>query len=54
MIPVAPPVQLKLEAISWKMKNTAIVTTTKVCRRTRSATSPNGTATTAATRPPSG
>ena len=53
-IPVVPPVQLKLEAISWKMKKTAMVTTTKVCRRTRSAISPNGTATTTAASPASG
>src|SRR2546429_5861 len=39
--------------MSWKMKNTAIVTTTKVCRRTRSATRPNGTAMTAPASPPS-
>ena len=44
----------KLEAISWKMKKMAMVTTTNVCRRTRSATRPNGTATTAATTAASG
>ncbi len=53
-IPVAPPVQLKLYAISWKMKKMAMVTTTKVCRRTRSAIRPNGTATAAAARPATG
>ena len=36
------------------MKKNAMVITTKVCRRTRSAISPSGTATSAATRPPSG
>ncbi len=34
----------KLNAISWKMKKMAMVITMNVCRRTRSAISPNGTA----------
>ena len=42
--PLDPPVNEKLNAISWKMKNTAMVMTMNVCRRTRSAISPNGTA----------
>ena len=42
--PLEPPVNQKLNAISWKMKKTAIVITMNVCRRTRSAISPNGTA----------
>ena len=46
-----PPVKEKLKAISWKMKKTAIVITMNVCRRTRSATRPNGTAISAPDRP---
>ena len=49
--PLDPPVKLKLNAISWKMKKTAIVITMNVCRLTRSAISPNGTAMAAPTRP---
>ena len=44
----------RLNAMSWKMKKMAIVMTTKVCRRTRSATRPNGTAIRAATTAASG
>ncbi len=44
----------KLNAISWKMKKTAMVITMNVCRRTRSAISPNGIAITAPTAPQSG
>ena len=46
--------KLKLNAISWKMKKKAIVMTMNVCRLTRSAISPNGTAMAAPTRPQSG
>ena len=53
-IPLVPPVNEKLNAISWKMKKKAIVMTTNVCRRTRSATSPSGTAMTAAATAASG
>ncbi len=52
--PTLPPVKEKLAAISWKMKNTAIVITMNVCLRTRSATRPNGTAITAPTAAASG
>ena len=52
--PDVPPVKLKLYAANWKMKKIAIVTTTNVWRRVRSATSPTGIATSAATRPPKG
>ena len=52
--PWLPWVKARLKASSWKMKKIAIVTTTNVCRRTRSATSPNGTATAAAASPASG
>ena len=52
---MVPPVrELRLKAISWKMKNTAIVITMNVCRRTRSAIRPNGTAITAPTTAASG
>jgi hypothetical protein len=44
----------KLNAISWKMKKTAIVTTMNVCLRTRSAISPNGIAISAPTAALSG
>ena len=54
-VPLVPPVKdWKLKAISWKMKNTAIVITMNVCRRTRSATRPNGTAMAAPTAAASG
>jgi hypothetical protein len=53
-MPLVPPVNEKLNAISWKMKKNAIVITTNVCLRTRSATSPSGTATAAATTAASG
>ena len=53
-MPLVPPVKEKLNAISWKMKKMAIVMTTNVCRRTRSATRPTGTAMTAATTAASG
>ena len=52
--PTLPPVKEKLNAISWKMKNTAIVMTMNVCLRTRSAIRPNGTAITAPTAAASG
>ena len=51
-MPEVPPVKLRLNAASWKMKKMAIVTTTKVCRRVRSATRPTGIAISPATRPP--
>jgi hypothetical protein len=52
---MVPPVkELRLKAISWKMKNTAIVITMNVCRRTRNATRPNGTAMAAPTAAASG
>ena len=41
-MPEVPPVKPRLYAASWKMKKIAIVTTTNVCRRVRSATSPTG------------
>ena len=54
-IPMVPPVkEFRLKAISWKMKNTAIVTTMNVCLRTRSAIRPNGTAIAAPTAAASG
>ncbi len=53
-IPLDPPVTDRLVAVSWAMKKYAIVTTTKVCRRTRSAISPSGTASTPASAPASG
>ena len=53
-MPPFPLVNARLKAMSWKMKNTAMVTTTNVCRRTRSAISPNGTAITAPAMPPRG
>ena len=53
-MPLVPPVKEKLNAISWKMKKNAIVITTNVCRLTRSATRPSGTAIAAATTPASG
>jgi hypothetical protein len=53
-MPLVPPVKEKLNAISWKMKKNAIVITTNVCRRTRSATRPSGTAMAAATIAASG
>ena len=53
-MPLVPLVNEKLKAISWKMKKIAIVTTTNVCRRTRSAIKPTGRATPAATSPASG
>ena len=52
--PLEPPVNQKLNAISWKMKKMAMVITMKVCRRTRSAISPNGTAISAPTAAQSG
>ena len=44
----------KLNAISWKMKKMAMVITMNVCRRTRSAISPNGIAMAAPTAALSG
>jgi hypothetical protein len=52
--PDEPCVMLRFVANSWKMKKIAIVMTTKVCRLVRSATRPNGTATTAPASPPRG
>ena len=43
-----------MNAISWKMKKKAIVITMNVCRLTRSAARPNGTAMTAPTAIESG
>ncbi len=51
---MVPPVNERLNAISWKMKKIAMVITTNVCRRTRSAIRPNGTAMAAATTAASG
>ena len=53
-MPVVPPVNEKLKAISWKMKKMAIVTTRNVFRRTRSVIKPKGTAMPAAIKPASG
>ena len=53
-IPDVPPVNPRFSASSWKMKKIAMVITTNVWRRTRSATSPNGTAIAAAISPPNG
>ena len=53
-IPLDPPVNDRLVAVSWAMKKNAIVITTNVCRRTRSAISPSGTASTPPRAPASG
>jgi hypothetical protein len=53
-IPAVPPVSGRLNAASWKMKKIAMVTTTNVWRRVRSATIPIGIAASPATRPPTG
>ena len=53
-MPDVPPVKPRLVAASWKMKKMAMVTTTNVWRRVRSATSPTGMAISPATRPPNG
>ena len=52
--PLDPPVKEKLNAISWKMKNTAIVMTMNVCRRTCSAMRPKTSAMPAPMTPTSG
>jgi len=53
--PGFPPVKLRLNAISWKMKKKAMGDhDERVAAGTRSAISPSGTAIRAATRPPSG
>ena len=53
-MPEVPPVKDRLNAASWKMKKIAIVTTTNVWRRVRSATKPTGMAARPATSPPKG
>ena len=53
-MPLDPPVQDRLVAVSCAMKKNAIVITTNVCRLTRSAMSPSGTESAAATPPASG
>ncbi len=52
--PLEPPVIDRFDAESWAMKKNAIVITTKVCRRTRSAIRPSGIAITVAISPASG
>ncbi len=52
--PLEPPVKEKLNAISWKMKNTAIVMTMNVCRRTCRAMRPKASAMAAPMTPTSG
>ena len=53
-MPLDPPVTDRLVTVSCAMKKYAIVMTTNVCRRTRSAISPSGTASTPASTPASG